>query len=366
MNETPTQDSSASKVATDTVVTSRVEAPGGPARRRGAFRVGDWVQLTDEKGRMHTTLLQENGHWQCHQGAIRHSAIIGQPEGCIIPAHNSEHKFTALRPLLVDYHLSMPRGAQIMYPKDAAQVVIEGDIFPGATVVESGVGSGALTMSLLAAVGPSGRVIGFEAREDFAQIAKANVQMWFSGETPNWELHLGDLSQGLSALEDKSVDRVVLDMLLPWEHLEQVHRVLVPGGVLTCYITTATQLARLGQDIRNFGGFTALKYWESVQRPWHVDGLAVRPDHRMVAHTGFLFTARRLADHTQSIRRGEEPLGDLDPRDGIWEDPNLSYEAPRPISAKKLRKVIRDTKAKAAGVGFDSALGESFSNPETA
>lgn len=337
--------------------------PGGQARRRGLFRAGQWAQLTDEKGRMHTVLLEEKGYFQCHQGAIRHEVIIGKPEGSIIAAEKGEHRFTVLRPLLVDYHLSMPRGAQILYPKDAAQIVMEGDIFPGATVVEAGAGSGAMTMSLLGAVGSAGRVISFEQREDFAQIAKANVEMWFSGEVPQWELRRGDLSAGLAELSDKSVDRVVLDMLLPWEHLEEIHRVLVPGGVLTCYITTATQLARLGQDLRDFGGFTGLRSWESLVRPWHVDGLAVRPDHRMVAHTGFIFTARRLADGVTSIRRSEQPVGALDSRDALWEDESLEYESPRPISPRKLRRVLRDTQAKAALMGLGGA--ESENEPKT-
>lgn len=323
--------------------------PGGPASRRGPFRSGEWVQLTDEKGRVHTTLLREDGYFQCHQGALHHRAIIGKPEGTIVPAQRGEHRFTALRPLLVDYHLSMPRGAQILYPKDAAQIVMEGDIFPGANVVEAGVGSGAMTMSLLGAVGSSGHVTSFEVRPDFAEVARCNVEMWFSGDVSNWELRLADLSKGLrEGVANQSVDRVVLDMLKPWEHLEQVHRVLVSGGVLTCYLTTITQLARMVQDLRNFGGFTALRSWESLVRPWHVDGLAVRPDHRMIAHTGFIFTARRLADGETSIRHGEEAVGQFDPRDALWENEDLDYEASRPISDQKLRRVIRDATEKAA------------------
>lgn len=226
---------------------------------------------------------------------------------------------------------------------------MEGDIFPGATVVEAGVGSGAMTMSLLGAVGPSGHVTSFEVRPDFAEVARCNVEMWFCGEVDNWELRLSDLSEGLhEGVADQTVDRVVLDMLKPWEHLEQVYRVLVPGGVLTCYLTTITQLARMVQDLRNFGGFTALRSWESLVRPWHVDGLAVRPDHRMIAHTGFIFTARRLAEGETSIRHGEEAVGQFDPRDALWENEDLDYEASRPISDQKLRRVIRDAQEKAA------------------
>lgn len=326
----------------------------GAARRRGVFRPGEMVQLTDEKGRSHTFLLSEGGNFQCHQGAVKHDDIIGKPQGSVIPSQQGGHSFTALRPLLVDYHLSMPRGAQILYPKDAAQIVIEGDIFPGARVVEAGAGSGALSMSLLDAIGDAGHLTSFEVREDFARIAQSNVKMWFYHDPVNWDLEINDLSAGLSQMPAHSIDRVVLDLLKPWEHLEEIHRVLIPGGVLTCYVTTVTQLGRLGQELRNRSDFTSLRYWESTVRPWHVDGLAVRPEHRMIAHTGFLVTARRLADDTRSIRRSEQPVGEASPDAALWADDTLEYEDQRPISPRKLRRVIRDSERKAAVISWES------------
>lgn len=340
--------------------------PGGQARRRGPFRAGEWVQLTDEKGRMHTTVLQEKGYFQCHQGSIRHSSIIGRPEGSVIDSIEGRHQFTALRPLMVDYHLSMPRGAQIVYPKDAAQIVTEGDIFPGARVVEAGVGSGALSMSLLGAIGPAGELLSVERRPEFAEIAQANVELWFSGKVPNWRIALGDLSEVLEEqVEDHTIDRVVLDMLAPWENIGQAARVLVPGGVLICYIATVTQMARLVEEVRAYQCFTALRSWEVMSRPWHVDGLAVRPDHRMVAHTGFLFTARRLAPGTAPIRKGEGPESVENPEDAVWMRPGAQWQpeqvGERLVSPKKLRKVGRDVRGRAGRV-----LGEAGSFADSA
>lgn len=340
-----------------------IEYPGGPARRRGVFQIGQWVQLTDEKGRVHTTLLAEKGFFQCHQGSIRHESIIGQLEGSIIPTVEGRHNFTALRPLLVDYHLSMPRGAQIIYPKDAAQIVLEGDIFPGAVVVEAGVGSGALSMALLGAIGEHGRLHSVERRGEFADIARANVEMWFSGRLHNWQLSLGSLSEVLAAeVSDDSVDRVVLDMLAPWENLAQCWRVLRPGGVLTCYVATVTQLSRLTEELRNTQRFTSLRAWETMSRPWHVDGLAVRPEHRMIGHTGFILTARALAAGYKPIRRGEEPSEFLELADNQALDVNSKWEpahvGEREKSAAKIRRVRRDTLARA-----EKLLGSHSSGP---
>jgi len=193
----------------------------------------------------------------------------------------------------------MPRGAAIVYPKDAAQILSLGDIFPGATVVEAGVGSGALSLWLLRGIGPSGRLHSFERRDEFATVAKANVTAFLGAEPANWSVTVGDLADALpAAVEPGTVDRVVLDMLAPWENLEVVADALTPGGVLLCYIATVTQLSRVAEAIRATGLFTDPDSSETMVRGWHVEGLAVRPDHRMVAHTGFLLTARRLAPDT--------------------------------------------------------------------
>jgi tRNA (adenine57-N1/adenine58-N1)-methyltransferase catalytic subunit len=249
------------------------------------------VQLTDPKGRMHTITLVAGKEFFTHKGSLAHDDLIGRPEGTTITTTGGV-TYLALRPLLADFVLSMPRGAAVVYPKDAGQVVHMADIFPGARVVEAGVGSGALTMSLLRAVGDHGRVSSYERRQDFADIARDNVESFFGGPHPAWRLSVGDLA---TTLDETDVDRVVLDMLAPWDCLDAVSGAMVPGGVLICYVATATQLSRTAEAIREHGTFTEPSAWESLVRGWHLEGLAVRPEHRMVGHTGFLLTTRRLA-----------------------------------------------------------------------
>ena len=261
----------------------------------GPFAVGDRVQLTDAKGRHYTMLLSQGGEFHTHRGAIAHDEVIGLPEGSVIKSTNGD-PFLVLRPLLVDYVMSMPRGAQLIYPKDAAQIVLEGDIFPGARVLEAGAGSGALTCSLLRAVGPDGRVISYEVRDDHAEHARRNVETFSGGVPANWQLVLSDVVD--TDLADGSVDRVVLDMLAPWEVLDTVARVLVAGGVLIVYLATVTQLSKTVEALRDQQCWTEPRSWETLQRGWNVVGLAVRPQHNMRGHTGFLVSARRLAPGT--------------------------------------------------------------------
>lgn len=258
----------------------------------GAFGVGDRVQLTDPKGRQHTVVLTPGKLFHTHRGAIAHDDLIGAPEGSVV--HSTANTgYLAFRPLLADFVLAMPRGAQVVYPKDAAQIVGFGDIGPGMRVLEAGAGSGALTCSLLRAVGRNGSVTSYERREDFADVARANVGAFF-GEVPaTWSLRLGDLDRHPA---EEVVDRVVLDMLEPWAVLPTVAAALRPGGVLVGYVATTTQLSTYVEALRAQGVWTEPHAWESLLRPWHAVGLAVRPEHRMVAHTAFLVTARRLAD----------------------------------------------------------------------
>jgi tRNA (adenine57-N1/adenine58-N1)-methyltransferase len=270
------------------------------SRRTGLFRVGDQVQLTDPKGRHHTITLQEGKEFHTHKGSFMHDRLIGEPEGSVVVSTGGT-AYLALRPLLSDYVLSMPRGAAVVYPKDAGQIVAMADVFPGARVVEAGVGSGALTMSLLRAVGEHGLVHSYERRADFAKIAAENVERFFGATHPAWRLTVGDL---VTELDDTEADRVVLDMLAPWECVDAAAKVLVPGGVLCCYVATTTQLSRTVETIRESHQFTEPLSWESMVRTWHVEGLAVRPDHRMIGHTGFLVTARRMAPGvTPPLRR---------------------------------------------------------------
>ena len=279
------------------------------------------MQLTDSKGRHYTMVLTPGGEFHTHRGAIALDTVIGLPEGSVVKSTSGD-QFLVLRPLLVDYVMSMPRGAQVVYPKDAAQILAYADIFPGARVLEAGAGSGALSCWLLRAVGsaPSGRLVSFERRPDFAAIAAANVAKYF-GETPGWwRLVTGDLSAP-AALESLSgtspadsgdpagvsFDRVVLDMLAPWECLPDAAAVLAPGGLICCYVATTTQLSRVTEDLRAHGGFFEPAAWETMARGWHLDGLAVRPDHRMIGHTGFLVTARRLAPGVTAPPRRRRP-----------------------------------------------------------
>ena len=280
------------------------------ARATGPFREGDSVQLTDPKGRLHTVVLQPGKAFHTHRGAVAHDDLIGAPEGVVVRAQPSGTQYLALRPLLADFVLSMPRGAAVVYPKDAAQVVAMGDMFPGARVIEAGAGSGALTCSLLRAVGDAGRVVSYERREEFAGVARKNVERFFGGPHPAWELRCGDVSAHPG---DEPADRVVLDMLAPWEVLAAVAAALVPGGVLVAYVATATQLSRVVEALREHGGFTEPAAWETLVRPWHVVGLAVRPEHRMVGHTAFLVSARRLAPGVTAPLRQRRPAKNAAP-----------------------------------------------------
>jgi tRNA (adenine57-N1/adenine58-N1)-methyltransferase len=236
----------------------------------------------------------------------------------------------------------MPRGAAVVYPKDSGQVVAMGDIYPGAVVVEAGVGSGALTMSLLRAVGDTGSLRSVERRAEFATIARANVEEFFGGPHPAWELTVGDLVEVLDRdLAPQSVDRVVLDMLAPWECLDAVARVLVPGGVVICYVATATQLSRVAETARAQGSFTEPQAWESLVRGWHLEGLAVRPEHRMVGHTGFLVTARRLApDVTPPMRRRRPAKGASEAESAEPDEADTAY-GERQVSERTLRRRVR-------------------------
>ncbi len=349
--------------------------------QRGPFAAGDQVQLTDPKGRMHQIVLSAGGTFHTHRGSLSHDDLIGRPEGSVVTA-SSGTAYVALRPLLADYTLAMKRGATIVYPKDAAQILAYADVFPGARVLEAGAGSGALSCWLLRAIGPDGELVSFEARPDFAEIARENVRKYF-GEVPAWwrlvtgELsaavaldpaartsavyarlrHAAELADEAEAAEDPEApedpeeageardrapgpmaepsgapafDRVVLDMLAPWENVAAAARVLIPGGLICCYVATTTQLSRVVEELRGHGGFFEPAAWETLYRGWHVDGLAVRPDHRMIAHTGFLVTARRLAAGVTAPARRRRPAKGAHPEAA---PPGLPQEALLPQEA---------------------------------
>jgi tRNA (adenine57-N1/adenine58-N1)-methyltransferase catalytic subunit len=341
------------------------------------------VQLTDPKGRMHQIVLSAGGTFHTHRGSLSHDDLIGSPEGSVVTA-SSGTAYVALRPLLADFTLAMKRGATIVYPKDAAQILAYADVFPGARVLEAGAGSGALSCWLLRAIGPDGELVSFEARPDFAEIARENVRKYF-GEVPAWwRLVTGELSAAVAldpaartsaayarlrhaaeqaaaepapVLEgpvpegtaseapasggtapdevppndDIMFDRVVLDMLAPWENVAAAARVLIPGGLICCYVATTTQLSRVVEELRAHGGFFEPAAWETLYRGWHVDGLAVRPDHRMIAHTGFLVTARRLAGGVTAPPRRRRPAKGAHPEEtpqGAPQGPQGAPEGP--------------------------------------
>ena len=315
--------------------------------RRGPFRDGERVQLTDPKGRLTTTTLQSGATFHTHKGSFRHEELIGAPEGTVVSTTGGV-EYLALRPLLADYVLSMPRGAAVIYPKDAAQIVTQADIYPGARVVEAGVGSGALTLSLLRAVGEGGSLLSIERREDFAEIARGNVETFFGSAHPAWELRTGDLQDVLpDAAEPGSIDRVVLDMLAPWECFEAVEHVLAAGGVLLAYVATTTQLSRFAEDAKERGCWTEPVAWESMVRGWHLEGLSVRPDHRMVAHTGFLVTTRMMAPGVRAPvrRRRPAPGAYSEPVNDFATEDLAADVGEREVSSKKIRRVLRANEA---------------------
>ena len=271
--------------------------------RRGLLHAGERVRLTDPRGRRHSVLLEVGKTFFTHKGSIAHDTLIGHQEGIIVTSSGGVD-YLALRPLYHEYAVSMPRGAAVVYPKDTAQILLMADIFPGARVVEAGAGSGSLTCALLRAVGPTGLVSSYERRADFAEVARQNVEEFFAGRHPAWRLTVGDLADSLSEGE---LDRVVLDMLAPWDCVEQVGMALNPGGIFCAYVATTPQLSRTVETLRVHTGFTEPHSWETLVRSWHVEGLAVRPDHKMNGHTGFLVTARRLAPGQVAPRRKRRP-----------------------------------------------------------
>ena len=262
--------------------------PGHP----DALAEGDKVLLLDRKQRRYLMTLRAAGEWHSHHGFVPHTDIIGLTEGSIVRTTKGSN-LLVVRPTSGDWTVKAPRGAQVIYPKDQAMIVNLADICPGSVVVEAGAGSGALTAALLRAVGPAGRVISFELRDEHADIAERNVLERFGGMPANWELRRGDVVEGLSSV---SCERVILDLAEPWEVLKVAAEALHPGGIVLGYTPSVVQVARLREAIDADPRWGLAQTSETLVRGWHVDGQAVRPDHRMVAHTAFLTTARRLAD----------------------------------------------------------------------
>lgn len=273
------------------------------ARTPGYFALGDRIQLTDSKGKFYSFTITAGKEWHTHKGWIVHDDLVGLPEGSVVST-SAGLKFTAFIPLLSDYVLSMPRGATIVYPKDAAMIIGVADVYPGSCVLEAGVGSGALSLSILRAVGSEGLLHSFERRDDFAEIARKNVVDYFGAVPENWSLTVGSIQD---AEHKGTYDRVILDMLAPWECVEMGAKVLRPGGVFLAYVATTTQLSATAEALKADGRFTEPESSETIVRGWHHEGLAVRPQQRMIGHTGFLIQSRRMAPGEEVLARRRRP-----------------------------------------------------------
>lgn len=352
--------------------------------RSGVLRVGEKIQFTDRKGKRITAQLVAGGVTQTEHGLICHDDVIGQSEGVVIttvsakretqqtivdPSKSSNKPWKAaraiggwdyvvMRPRMVDYVLSMPRGAQIMYPKDIAQVIALGDIRSGMRVLESGAGSGAMSLSLLDAVGECGKLTTIELRSDFARIAESNATLYYGKRPEWWNLLTGDFDSVAKTLDAHSVDRIMLDMLDPWNRLEQAHRVIVPGGVLIAYVTTTTQMSRMAEALRESGMWTEPEIQETLERTWKAQGLAVRPDHAMIGHTGFLIVSRAMAEGFSALKKREhgtkDTVSDIDDMTAEERAEQLEDLSLRDISDRKLRKVLRDLDVQLAQLPEDS------------
>jgi tRNA (adenine57-N1/adenine58-N1)-methyltransferase len=270
-------------------LTLRLRSPGEDSQPVPAmkFEAGDKALLTDRKGRRYLLTLKTGGSFHFHRGIVQHDQIIGLPDGSRVVSTGSE-TLTVFKPTYADYVLKMPRGAQVIYPKDVAIMLMQADVYPGARVLEAGLGSGATTMALLRAVGPEGHVIAYEQREDFAERALANIAE-FLGKVENLEVRMGSIYE---PIEPTEVDRVSLDLPEPWRALPQVESALRPGGILVCFLPTILQVQRLTEELEAQPRWTSVWSQETLTRTWHIEGQSVRPDHRMVAHTGFLTFAR--------------------------------------------------------------------------
>lgn len=343
--------------------------------RRGPLQAGEKVQFTDRKSNKITDQLVAGGSTQTSHGLILHDDVIGKTEGVVVVTVtakreaqvNQQHperdankpwkgtraiggwEYAVMRPRLADYVLSMPRGAQIMYPKDIAQVIQLGDIRSGMRVLESGAGSGAMSLNLLDAVGEGGQLTTIEMRSEFARVAEANATLYYGARPQWWDLLTGDFDSVAAGLPEHSFDRIMLDMLDPWNRLEQAYRVIAPGGVLICYVTTTTQISRLAEALREAGCWTEPEIQETMERNWKAQGLAIRPDHQMIGHTGFLVVSRAMAEGYTALRKRDratkDTVTDVDSLTAEERAEQLEELELRDISDRKLRKVLRDLDA---------------------
>ena len=265
---------------------------------KGPLREGEPVVLLDRKDREYLARLDLKRPISIRGGKVPVAEIIGLEEGSVVRSSLNE-PFLVFRPSFPQLIPNLPRSAQVIYPKDLGPILIWADLFPGARVVEAGVGAGALSMALLRAIGDAGELISYEIREDFAQLAQKNVAKYY-GPVSNWSVKVGDVA---TELEQNGIDRVILDLPEPWQVVDAAWKALRPGGILLCYLPTVLQVKSLVDTLRNDQRFACIETMETLMRFWHIKGLSVRPQHRMVAHTGFLTSARRLANGQKDIPR---------------------------------------------------------------
>jgi tRNA (adenine57-N1/adenine58-N1)-methyltransferase len=286
-----------------------------PTTAPGQLRADDSVLFIDRKDRQYLRVLRPGQRIQLRAGTFAADDLIGTYEGSTL-RNTAGEPFLVLRPTYAQLIPNLPRQAQVIYPKDIGPILLWGDIHPGATVIEVGTGAGALSIALLRAIGPHGRLISYEAREDFAEMAQRNVRQ-FHGDAPNWTVKLRNAFDGF---DETDVDRLTVDLSEPWHLLPMASAALRPGGVMLGYVPTIVQVKQLIDAQRDHGGFASIESFEILQRFWHVKGLSVRPEHRMVAHTGFIVVARVVTP--SDVRSSKEMRNDSQDVDEPEFDPD--------------------------------------------
>ena len=274
---------------------------------RHCFKEGDLALLIDRKDRRYLVTLEATKAFHSHTGLLPHTAIIGQEHGARLTT-NQGQPLLAVAPTLADYVTHIPRASQVIYPKDLGAILVYADVFPGARVLEAGLGSGALTMALLRAVGPTGAVFSYEIREDIVKRAQRNIETVLP-HPDNLTIHVADVYE---AIREQELDRVILDLPEPWQVVSSAAEALVPGGILLAFLPTTLQVHQLGLALQDHSSFDLVETMEVIVRPWHVASRSVRPVHRMVAHTGFIVTGRRCAPKGVSSREAVEASNEAD------------------------------------------------------